>query len=250
MTTEVVAVIVAVLSAVFSLASAVTLEVSRRRSAHKLEKMRYELSLDRENRMLQRSSAELVLAYQNPILRSAYDLQSRIYNLHRGFRGRRDPEYFKTNTLYLVAEFFGWLEIVRREMQFLDLTTEADSSRLKEAIDRVQDRFASTSRRDDVMYIYRGQQRAIGELMIVDSVDSPAQGVRSRCLGYANFVERLGDPSFAKWFDRIGSQLINLSVGDLKRLIGVQHALIDLIDLLDYNHARFPANRAKIDPID
>ncbi|MEQ3554018.1 hypothetical protein WIS52_26395 [Pseudonocardia nematodicida] len=46
---------------------------------------------------------------------AAYDLQRRIYDIiERGFRGTRNSDYFATSTRYVVAEFLGWLEIIRR----------------------------------------------------------------------------------------------------------------------------------------
>lgn len=108
-----------------------------------------------------------------PLLRSAYDLQSRIYNvcLRDGFTGSRDPEYFRLNTLSLFGEFLAWLEIIRREIQFLDVGAV---------------------------------QRAIGELMLVRTDGQAAAGPRYECMGYAAFVAAHEDLAFAKWFTRIG----------------------------------------------
>lgn len=147
----------------------------------------------------------------------------------------------------MIAEFFGWMEIVRREMQFLDLEGEQQTATLKAALDQVQGTFASTSRRrSDGFYIYRGQQRAIGELMIVEVSDPLVSGVRSTCMGYATFVQRHGQPPLATWLSRIEDRLADLGGPDIARLVEVQHALVDLIDLLDPNRIRFAANRDKI----
>jgi hypothetical protein len=84
-----------------------------------------EVLIRRREAEAKEGEADRVLAsYRDPLLRSAYDLQSRIYNIYRtgGFRGGRDPEYFRLNTLFLIAELLGWLEIIRREVQFLDLS--------------------------------------------------------------------------------------------------------------------------------
>ena len=117
-----VAIVVAVLSAVLALFSAIGVEVLRRRGAasSRSSSANWPSSGPRTTGTPDR---ELVRAYRNPLLRAAYDLQSRIWNVHGGFRGRGDTEqdYVVTNTLYVLAEFFGWLEIVRRELQFLDL---------------------------------------------------------------------------------------------------------------------------------
>lgn len=242
-----VAIVVAVASAVLALTSAVTVEVIRRRANERIEETRKRDEIEREARTRGAQLAELVRSYEQPLLSSAYDLQSRLFNIHRGFRGRRDEDdYFRSNTLYVIAEFFGWLEIVRREMQFLDLGKDGDSARLKAALDRVQDAFAATSRRSDHLYVYRGQQRAIGELMIVELDDPVRPGRRSICMGYATFAERYTAPPLAPWLARIDARVADLTGPDLARLVEVQHALIDLIDIVDPAHVRFPANRDKI----
>lgn len=243
-----VAIAVAAVSAGIALISATVVEVLRRRANRELEFVKHELAEQRAANDRQAQTAELVRAYRNPLLRAAYDLQSRIWNIHRGFRGRGDEQdYFVANTLYVIAEFFGWLEIVRREAQFLDLADERETAALKDALDRIQGTFASTSRRRaDSLYVYRGQQRAIGELMIVELAEPRPSGARSTCLGYAAFVERMESPPFATWLARPRERISDLTGPDLARLVEVQHALIDLIDRLDPDRVRFAENREKV----
>ena len=60
-------------------------------------------------------------------MHAAYDLQSRIFNiLERGFLDRyyfrgseREKEYAMENTVFLVAQFLGWTEAIREEIQKL-----------------------------------------------------------------------------------------------------------------------------------
>ena len=251
---------VAVISAVIALLSAVGVELIRRRASLQLARftkesdaelvrLRNDLAAEAEARTRNAQLAELVRAYQNPVLRSAYDLQSRIYNIHQNaFRGPAgEDDYFASNTLYLIAEFFGWLEIVRREMQFLELDGDERTRRLKDALDQVQDRFASTSRvRSDPLYVYRGQQRAIGELMIVELTDPLHSGLRSTCMGFATFDRQRSVSPLSDWLARIEARLVDLTGPELARLVEIQHALIDLVDLLDPNRVRFTTDREKI----
>jgi hypothetical protein len=62
---------------------------------------------------------------------------------------------------------------------------------------------------------------------------SPAAGPRYECMGYATFVAAHEDPAFAKWFMRFEGAADLLRETQPERLVWVQHALIDLIDLLD-----------------
>ncbi len=77
--------------------------------------------------------AEPVLSrYREPLLAAAHNLQARTYNivdmaflkvyLHCG-----DPEverYAKDYTVYVLAEYLCWAEIIRRDLRFLDLGSE------------------------------------------------------------------------------------------------------------------------------
>ena len=75
---------------------------------------------------------------------------------------------------------------------------------------------------------------------------------RYQCIGYATFVERLEkDSGFARWFERLGGEIDQLSdpaPGQLGRLIELQHALIHVIDFLDPGGLRFP--KGHIEPLD
>jgi hypothetical protein len=129
--------------------------------------------LQRREEQAKKEAAEKLFAkYRDPLLRSAYDLQSRIYNIYAlGFAGKFDTKYFRDKTLFVLAEFLGWLEILRHEMRFLDLGAEEVTKNLRLSLDEIQNVLASQhewGRRafgSDDFYVYRGQQRAIGELM-------------------------------------------------------------------------------------
>jgi hypothetical protein len=132
-------------------------------------------------------------------------------------------------------------------MQFLDLGAASETKELGRLLDQVRAKMASTSRgRSDEYYIYRGQQRAIGELMMIKLGGEPSAGPRHECMGYASFVAKQSDPEFAKWFTRIGEAISRLPGHQPARLVAVQHALIDLIDFLDPEQSRFPNSRTRI----
>ena len=178
------------------------MEDLRAKYGAELEELRDALAPKREAATKSEEAKRLVAKYRDPLLQSAFDLQSRIYNVLRpgGFRGGGDPDYFQLNTLFLLAEFLGWLEIIRREMQFLDLGAAPATKELAQRLEYVQDLLASTSRWRDAYYVYRGEQRAMGEVMLSPGEESASWGPRHRCIGYAEFVTRQGDPDFAKWF--------------------------------------------------
>ena len=89
--------------------------------------------------------------------------------------------------------------------------------------------------------IFRGEQRAIGEVMGVDAtIDG---NTRRQCVGYAAFVEKRRDPAFSRWFQRLEHDVGLLAAEPGRhdeRLYRLQQALIDLVDFLDEDYAYFP----------
>jgi hypothetical protein len=192
-----------------------------------------------------RREADAVLArYREPLVAAAFELQSRLYNILQlqfleRYLADGDEEqrtYAVENTLYVVAQYFGWTEILRREIQFMNFS---DSKQSRDVADRL--RHVVGSFQDDdpelgrAFLIWRGEQRAIGELMIQEK-----EG-RTDCMGYGAFLERR-DPQFRRWFARLESSLAELAADpDVSRLrlVELQHALVDLIHELDPQRLRY-----------
>ena len=226
---------------------AAAIEALKTEQAMKLEQFKDSLARSRDADAKSIEARELVDKYRDPLLRAAYDLQSRIYNVYRpgGFNAQSAPEYFRLNTLFLFAELLGWLEIIRRELQFLDLGAIAETRDLGGRLGRLQDLLASTTDYGDGCYVYRGEQRAIGELMLC-RIEGGGAGRRYECMGYAQFVAAHEKPEFARWFARFGDAIVRVPDDKPQRLIDLQHELIDFIDHLDSDHERFQSARAKL----
>ena len=191
--------------------------------------------------------------YREPLLQTAFDLQSRIWNIVEGdfletyyFSERGEQrDYARDNTLYVLAEYLGWSEILRREVQFLDLGDEQRNREFNKLRDAVR-RTLLTDDHPPPFRVFNGQQRAIGELMLCPS---SADGERRQeCLGYAAFTERLQKPEFATWFTGPREDL-DLIAREPElhedRLRALQAALIDLINFLDPSGARLPIRDLK-----
>lgn len=262
MSSGTVALVVACISVAGTIASGWWLERLRRRDKAQIESLKHEHDKDLEHlkdQLFRKRDAagkedeagRVIARYRDPLLRSAYDLQSRIYNIYRpgGFKGTREPDYFRLNTLFVIAELLGWLEIIRREVQFLDLGAVKATKDLARTLLAVQDQLATTTVLRDDFYLYRGHQRAIGEVMLVPADGYASTAPRYQCMGYAAFVAAQEDSEFARWFERLGNAINQLRHDDgnkPKRLVLVQHALIDLIDLLDPDRERFDNHRERI----
>jgi hypothetical protein len=225
-------IVVALISAGVSFGTTVMTDFLKRRS---------------EERTKQLTAQELVAKYRDPLLQSAFDLQSRIYTVLAGeSRPITDDDYFRFNTLFLIAEFLGWLEIIRRDMQFLDLGNADATRALGVRLYTIQRLWASTSHSDDRYYIYRGEQRAIGELMIARTDTKRRDDPQHECIGYASFVDRQNDPKFAMWFERLVPGIDAMPAERPRRLFVLQNSLIDLIDFLDEENTRFASGRNRL----
>jgi hypothetical protein len=235
---------------------------------------------------------KLISQYRDPLLRAAFDLQSRLYNIVvwnfldflRGTDGARKA-YAVDTTLWHFAHYLGWVEILRHEVQFLDLGTARRNKELQSRLGAVAHALASdradfrptkeppaeqpqtrsqrtlpprrpSSRAaalEPAFIIFRTDQQAIGEAMFKERAegDEPA---RLECLTYSEFAAKIAghdsESALLKgWCQRFARDLEKFSREDWSRdhprLIAIQRGLIDLIDLLDPDQQRFPNRDAR-----
>jgi hypothetical protein len=211
-------------------------------NARMLEELRRENDEAKEERQRYRE----ITRYSEPLARAAYDLQSRIYNIiQNGFidvflvKGNvRERSYAVDNTTFVIAQFLCWSELVRRDIQFIRL--ERDDLTLK--LSHLQDSITWTWSTDGYapcLRLFGGEQRAVGEALIRAGSEGP-QG-----LGYGGFLKELPRGTH-QLIDAIRDDVEVLAAGlhnARSRLIALQNALIDLLELLDPDRLRFPQQR-------
>jgi hypothetical protein len=183
----------------------------------------------------QLNAEDVLTRYREPLAAAAFDLQSRCYNIVKlgffekfGTDHERFPEA-QTTTLFRFAQYFGWTEILRRDIQFLSFPEDEDTrgvARLQSSIAR---RLASSDAGEPLM-VWADEQRAIGERMIVQEHD------KVLCMGYARFCEEY-DACFASLCRRLLDDLDDPS--SAARLRDVQHLLCDLVGTLDKRQMRY-----------
>jgi len=214
------------------------------------------LAKQRTTESRQAQTATVMDRYKNPLLRSAIDLQSRIYNIHQQsfldyFYGQSQSarDYAVMNTLYVVAEYLGWIEILRREIQFLDLGDSELNRRLSMLLVN-SNRAFSTDAAGNAFQLYTGEQRAIGEIMTVPRNRSEISSYD--CIGYARFVEKMKNPDFASWFIKLRKDVVTIATEqntNIDRLVLIHSELINLIDFFDPNSVIVPPKyRTRIKP--
>ncbi|MEV0669430.1 hypothetical protein [Mycobacterium sp. NPDC050441] len=213
----------------------------------RLAELQAHLAREQEAQSKAAQAARLVARFRDPLLESAFDLQSRLYNTlsKRGTFSWPNDSYYLPSSLFLVGQFFGWVEILRRDMLYSDIADVGEAKELIVRVRKIQDLFSQTSSKyQDYRYIYRVEQRAIGEIMIQGDGNGAALGTT---IGYATFRCRLDDDQFARWFSRFEAGLQTSPQPDNPdRLRAIQIAMVDLLDFLDPDHERFPDNRDRL----
>lgn len=199
---------------------------------------------------------DLMGRYRDPLLWSVHDLRSRIRTiLDEEFLTRylvkaedvilADGDVFmrpyaRRHTTFVLAQYLGWVEILRRDIGFLDLGDRHRNRKLVELLSTVR-RVLFAVDLDPVFHVPTGHQRAVGELMIAPDHVTPGQG---RCIGFATFCRRLdNDPDFATSFERIEAGIVEYAhhpAQGCNRLVELNARLSDLIDFLDPDLTRFP----------
>jgi hypothetical protein len=190
--------------------------------------------------------------FREPLGRAAYDLQSRIYNIIKSDflnaylenGDERTRFYAIKNTLFVIAQYFARTELVRQEIQFIDLGADKQTRKLSELQDSIYSIWQTSAYGDPLFRIFAGEQRAIGERLIRNDPRGP------ECMGYASFLDfykEHPDPLLSAVEADVTALGTNLPRA-LARLVALQHALIDLLDFLDPEFVRFPErNRTKLE---
>jgi hypothetical protein len=186
---------------------------------------------------------QLARKFREPLAHAAYDLQSRMFNIVRiGFLdlylkngNSRTRVYAVKNTLFLIAQYFAWTELVRREIRYIDSGTDEETRRLARLRDQIYGIWQSNGY-DPLFRIFAGEQRAIGERLICEGPRGPM------CKGYAAFLDHYRknpDPlpaALEAEITALGSSVERAT----PRLVALQHALVDLLAFLDPDAVRFP----------
>jgi hypothetical protein len=251
-------VVVAVISAAVALAGAVVAGLMTTWSAQRTK--RYEKLIAAQERAQSKAEqAEAILSrYREPLLAAAHNFQARLYNIvNMSFLaaylhcGDQDVErYARDYTVYVLAEYLCWAEIIRRDLRFLDLGNEERNRELIHFLEESQ-RVISSENFPRPLRLFRGQQRAIGELMMIPAADTASAQYES--LGYVRFCAELdNNTAFAQWFHQLRSDIDRVAAAtrtEASRLIILQNKLVDLIQFLDPQQQRLPSKyRSRLDP--
>lgn len=230
-------------------------DTERQQQRAQLAKLQEDVARQQEAQSREQMAMAHLRTYQDSLLLAAQDLQSKLFNILRLHLFRNfyfdgsfsEKEYAVENTLYVIAEYLCWVEIIRREHQFLTNVQEQQSRKMMDYAGVITQLFL-TSGLPSTFRVFRGEQRAIGEIMLTAADSSLAQ---YEPIGYAAFLNMRKDEDFSRWFRQLRMDIDDLANGggSTERLVRVQNALIDLIDSLDPGYVKVPQDiRAKVQP--
>lgn len=186
-----------------------------------------------------RDAKKVLDNYRDPLIAASFELQARLYNILRlrfvekyiTAEGISKRDSALESTLYVFAQFFGWREIIRREVQYLRFSRNQQTREVGQLLRDIEETFLSDGYGPQFM-IWRVEQRGIGERM-VESMDG-----QMKCLGYASFIKQRS--TIEEWLAPLEHDLENLQDGGRKRLTELQHMLVKLVRQLDDKQKRYP----------
>lgn len=204
-----------------------------------------QLTWRREQRVRQR---QLLATQRDPAVRAINELQGRLWvilstkaaNYHY-VKQQGDEEYYIQSTAFLVAQYFAWSELMRRQIAALDY------SDLSLLLEKVSEAFAHGG---PGFQIYRLEQQEIGErLMPRGKADSDTAIFR-----YSEFRDMMPAPKPAEKLlalrDR-SQYLLDHIEKEMIRATLIQNALVDLLDFVDSERRWVrPDRRRKFPPSD
>ena len=217
----------------------------------RVKRVEAHLELQKSEAERRAETAQTARRFREPLGRAAYELQSRIFNIIKGGfltvysegGNGRTRSYAINHTLFVIAQYFAWTELIRREIQFIDLGADQETRHLAQLQHKIYSAW-QTDRYDALLRVFGGEQHAIGERMIWEGPRGP------QCMGYASFVDYLnGSPDPLICALKADVELLGTRLAEaMPRLTELQHSLIDLVAFLDPGAVRFPQkNRTKID---
>jgi hypothetical protein len=164
-----------------------------------------------------------VSAPHRPTLNSAADLYFKRYKL--------------VSSVYRLCAFLAWVELYRQETTYLEPDARSSARSVEHAIFAIRADFADGQLNKSTDWaswhdalIFREEQRAVGESMIVTVGQSRA------IMGYAEFAESFpgsGGTARERWFERAAAFLLDPKPVKDFRLVRLQRLVVHLVNLAE-----------------
>lgn len=195
------------------------------------------LTWRREQHVRQR---QLLATYRDPSVRAINELQGRLWvilstraaNYHY-VKKQGNAQYYIDSTAFLIAQYFAWSELMRRQFAALDY------SELSRLLEQVTEAF---SHGGPGFQLYRLEHREIGERLM----GTMKNGSDIALFRYSDFRDMITDPEPSKSLlvlHKRAKYLLDNIDAELERATRIQNALVDLLDFVDPEHRWVKADR-------
>lgn len=221
-----------IISALISLSSGavsiwVTYQFKRREL---IQSARLEVSKQQELQAMTREKErqdrvrQEIIKWTNPILGAVESLRHRLENVieRDGYLALSkegaskidvnwsiDYDYFMPSTLYYFGQYFAWVQMLREELNFELFQIQATKDTFLAAIEAVTKALSHFSLNGSCpgqdTQVFRLQQRAIGELLIV------RENGNRRCISYPDFLNSLSSSPFEQQMKPLKALLEGIS---------------------------------------
>ena len=192
--------------------------------------------------------------YASPLLLSANSLRERFQNIikhieliekENWFHRQDGLDYYHKSTLFVVGQFFGWVQILRRNIAHLDFSTTKETKKFERFLNAIEGGFTDPGlyvksktgipQHSQDKWVYKFILQSLGALMITHD----EQGFR--IMDYAAFCKLFDGTEgeeFKNWFSHLAEIFKGLKSDDirLKRIIAIHTILNAFIDYLDTKH--------------
>lgn len=181
--------------------------------------------------------------YASPILHTAIALRDRAENIIKNIHVIEEESWFPANdntekyyymsTLFVVGQFFGWVQILRQTIVFLDFTTTTETQKFEGFLTMIENGFTNPSlltqaktgipKHSKDKWIHKYQLQAIAASMIA------RDDHEYRIIDYATFCKmytKHSDNDFKDWFFHLSQLFLGLKADDerLKRITKIGRA--------------------------
>jgi hypothetical protein len=208
--------------------------------------------LDSETRQRERTiSARAELdELREPLLAAAKDLQQRIWNIRKNeffsYLNSEDlhrREVALLGTLHRFARYWAMQELLNSRVNLLRFEADPDTQDVAELVRTIASTFASDSADGLNLIFWREEQRAVAELMVDFSADSPVPPVT----GFATFrrrykqdAQREDAEDLVLWFSDFARDLQSDTIVESNRLQLLDDRLKDLVKALEKGRSTTP----------
>lgn len=212
-----------------------------------------------ENLKSRKEVLEIKTKYAVPIFYSAVELRKRLDNILKlikiiekgnGWLNKEDPDdYYFLSTIYITAQFFGWTQILRRTVVYLDLSSTSETKAFSYGLDAIISSFSNPALMEEKpatdphntedKWVYSIWLQAIGDQMI------KKEGSEYSVLNFAEFCGKLRDTKnkdFHKWMKPLIDFYDDLKSNQIRfRRIAAIHAIVN--SFIELNDPKFLRNK-------